>query len=346
MKKVTALFAAFVLLFHAHAQDAKLDEYLAGPGVFNGTALVVYKGKTLLHKGYGFKNNSQGSLNDTSTIFRIGSLSKSFTAAVIMRLVQEGRIHVSDPLSAYIPGYPQGDSIALEQLLTHHSGIKEYLLVKAVRDLPDGAPPVTMQQMIDYFKDEGRKINTKKPFQYSNSNYVLLAAVIEKVTGVKFEHYLRAMIFDPLQMQHSGFDFLHLSNPDKATGYEFKKKIKAVTDFDSSYAPGCGSMYATTGDLFAWYKGLYSGKVLNDSTREAAFVPRNWKYGYGWFSYTLYGKRCISHPGGIPGFVADMKFFPDDDLCIILLSNYSKGKAEADKIAAIVFQTKFERPGL
>jgi CubicO group peptidase (beta-lactamase class C family) len=349
MKKLYSTCHLVILFFYVHAQDIsqKLDHYLSRPGTFNGSALVVYKGSILLYKGYGYKNKTLNTLNDTATIFRIGSLSKPFTATVIMRLEQDGLLSLNDPVSKYIPGYPEGDSISIEQLLTHHSGVKEYLAVKAIQKLPDSAPPISMEQLISYFKDEPRFIKPGEIFPYSNSNYILLAFIIEKITGEKFEHVVRKMIFDPLQMYHSGFDFMNLKSTNKSTGHERnKKKIVTVVDFDSTYAPGCGSMFTTVIDLYKWYKGLYSGQVISDSTRERAFMPRQWKYGYGWFRYSLYEKKCISHPGGVPGFVADMKFFPDDDLCIILLNNSSMGKADADEIAAIVFQKRYQRSGL
>jgi CubicO group peptidase (beta-lactamase class C family) len=349
MKKLCSTFSLIILFFYVQAQDIskKLDLYLSKPGTFNGTALVVYKGNVLLFKGYGYKNKDQGTLNDTSTIFRIGSLSKPFTATVIMYLDERGLLNVHDPVSKYIPGYPQGDSISIEQLLIHNSGIKEYLGVKAIQQLPDSAPPISIEQLISYFKDEPRFIDPREKFHYSNSNYILLACIIEKVTGEKFEHVVRRIIFDPLQMQVSGFDFMHLKSLDKSTGHERNNNnIVTVTDFDSSYAPGCGSMYTTAMDLYKWYKGLCSGKVISDSTRERAFVARQWLYGYGWFRYSLYGKKCISHPGGVPGFVSDMKFFPDDDLCIILLNNSNRGKADADKIAGMVFQMRYQKSGL
>lgn len=351
MNKLLSTVSLVTLFLGVRAQaqeiSLKLDKYLSKPGTFNGTALVVYKGNVILYKGYGYKNKIQGTFNDTVAIFRIGSLSKPFTATVIMRLEQDGRLRVQDPVSKYLPDYPEGDSITIEQLLIHHSGVKEYLAVKAIQQLPDSAPPISMEQLISYFKDEPRFIKPGEKFPYSNSNYILLASIVEQVTGEKFEHVVRKIIFDPLQMQHSGFDFMNLKNQDKSTGHKLiKKKMVTVTDFDSTYAPGCGSMYSTAMDLYKWYKGLYSGKVISDSTRERAFIPRQWKYGYGWFRYSVYGKKCISHAGGVPGFVADMKFFPDDDLCIILLNNSSVGKADADKIAGKVFKMRYKRSGM
>jgi len=349
MNKFCFTFSLVLLFFCVRAQNIsqKLDHYLSKPGAFNGTALVVYKGDILLYKGYGYKNKTFNTLNDTATIFRIGSLSKPFTATVIMRLEQEGRLSVQDPISKYIPNYLGGDSITIEQLLIHHSGVKEYLAVKEIQQLPELAPPISMEKLISYFKDEPRVIKPGEKFPYSNSNYILLACIIEKITGEKFEQVVRKVIFDPLQMYHSGFDFMGLKTPDKSTGHvRDKREIVTKTDFDSTYAPGCGSMFTTVMDLYKFYKGLYSGQVISDSTRERAFIPRQWRYGYGWFSYSAYGKKCISHAGGVPGFVADMKFYPNDDLCIILLLNRDVGKADADKIAAKVFHKRFKRSGV
>src|SRR5687767_6805421 len=119
--------------------------------------------------------------------------------------------------------------------------------------------------------------------------------------------------------------------------------MNPVIDFDSTGAPGCGSMYSTVMDLYKWYKGLYAGGLVSDSTRERAFMKRHWLYGYGWFRQTIYGATCIFHPGGVPGFVADFAFYPDDDLCIVLLNNRDVGKATAERVAGMVFGKRYER---
>ncbi|MFT3935868.1 MAG: serine hydrolase domain-containing protein [Chitinophagaceae bacterium] len=348
VKKIFLLCHTICCLNCSNAQDIKqqLDNYLSKANTFNGTVLVMYKDSVLLHKGYGYKNATEKSINDSNTIYRIGSLTKPFTAAIILHMEQLGLLKLSDPISKYLIDYPNGSSITIEQLLTHKSGIKDYLQVEAVQKLPDNAPPISMEKLIDYFKNEPLIIPKKNQFNYSNSNYILLAAIIEKITGQKFEQVAHEIIFTPLHMQHSGFDFKNLQSTDKSTGYSNAFKQQAVTDFDSTYAPGCGSMYATVGDLYKWYKGLLSNAVINAHSRENAFQPRNWLYGYGWFSYTSYGRKCISHPGGVPGFIADMKFYPDDNLCIILLSNSGVGKADANKIAAMVFQKQVEKSPL
>lgn len=348
MKKLhCVLFLVFCFLgSNGQPVSEKLDKYLSRPGAFNGTALVVYKGSIMLYKGYGYKNIRENTLNDTATLYRIGSTTKPFTATVILHLAERGLIKLQDPLSKYISQFPGGDSITIDALLTHRSGIKDYLEVPVIQNLPDSAPPVSIEELISSFKNERATIKKGDQFTYSNSNYILLAYIIEKVTRKKYETVVRELIFEPLKMTHSGFDFKNLKTADKSVGHRNVGKRIIVEDFDSTYAPGCGSMYSSAMDLYKWYKGLYSKKVITDSTRENAFHPRNWLYGYGWFSFLSYGKKCISHPGGVPGFVTEFKFFPDDDLCIVLLNNSSMGKVEADKVAAIVLQKRFKRSAM
>lgn len=336
----------------AQSTASKIEDYLhvnQKGHPFNGTVLVVYKGNILLNNGYGYRNMRSKKPADTSTIYRIGSLSKPFTATVIMKLLEEGRLSLEDKLSTYFPGYPKGDSITIENLLTHSSGIKDYLEVRSVQQLPDSAPPISMETLISYFEDEPSGEKPGKKFAYSNSNYILLAAIVEKITGKKFEQVVREMIFTPLQMDHSGFDFLHLADSNKSAGYiRDKQGLVAVNDFDSTYAPGCGSVYTTAMDLYKFYHGLCTNRLINSQTREIAFTPHQWLYGYGWFTYSLYSRKCISHAGGVPGFISDLEFYPDDDLCIVLLSNISEGDlvGRADKIASLVFHMPYQSSGL
>lgn len=339
------LLLMFLLLFYTlKAQDfsEQLDRYLHQSsrfGPFNGSLAVYHKGKILLNQGYGFKNVVSQTLNDSNTLYRIGSLTKPFTALAILQLAEAGKLSVTDPLSRFLPDFPNSEKITIENLLTHSSGVKEYLQVKEIRELPDDAAPVSLNSLIAAFKNETPVIKPGEKFSYSNSNYILLAAVIEKLSGMKYEHYIRKSIFEPLGMYHSGFDFKSLSCPDKSTGHLTIKKQQVVVDFDSTYAPGCGSMYTCTGDMIRFYEGLKSGKIISDSLLQSAFVARKDKYGYGWFCTRSHRQLCISHPGGVPGFVADFQFFPGEDLCIIQLTNCSQGYVTVENIASLFFRS-------
>jgi CubicO group peptidase (beta-lactamase class C family) len=335
----------FVPLFtSAQTITNKLDNYLLKPRKnisFNGTVLVAHHGNIIFYKGYGYKNPVTKTYNDTATIYRIGSTTKPFTSTVILKLSEEKKLRLQDPVAKYLPLYPEGDRITIAHLLTHSSGVKEYLETDTIQKLPDSALPINIESLIHTFSNFPLSIQPGQKFSYSNSNYILLAAIIEKITGKKYEHVVREMIFDPLGMHSSGFDFKNLSDTNRSSGYTINaKSIRIVEDFDSTYAPGCGAMYSTVMDLYHWYRGLVSGAIISDSTRNDAFTAKRSDYGYGWFDEKKQGRRCISHAGGVPGFVANLQFYPSDDLCIILLANNSERDIfiDSDRIAAMILR--------
>ena len=265
MRKLYLLFWLLFLSYFSISQDIKkqLNDYISRPRknkYFNGTVLVVRKGETLLYKGSGYKNAFGKTNNDTNTIYRVGSLSKPFTAAIILKLAENNCLNLQDKLSKYIPGLSINDSITIEHLLTHRSGIKDYLDIPVIQKLPDDAPPIKLEKLVSYFINEPLNARPGEKFSYSNSNYILLAFLVEKITGEKFEHVVREMIFEPLHMDHSGFDFKNLPDSNKSTGHNsLKNAVDTIIDFDSTYAPGCGSMFSTANDLYQFYKGLSNG---------------------------------------------------------------------------------------
>jgi CubicO group peptidase (beta-lactamase class C family) len=327
----------------------KFDDYLLvtnGRNKFNGTALIVYKEKILLYKGYGYKNTETKVLNDTNTIFRIGSITKPFTSTVILNLLDKNLLSLQDPLNKYIPDYPHGNDITIQNLLTHTSGIAEYLFIKGF-DREDESKPINIDRLIGYFKNEKLDFAPGAKWSYSNSNYILLAYIIEKITGKKYESVARDIIIGPLQMEHTGFDFRYFADTNKATGYTniYKKKPVSTHAADSSFEIGCGSIYATVMDLYKFDRSFYTDKILRPETLHQAITPFKSNYGYGWFIDTAYQRLNVFHGGGIPGFVASLQRFPSDDLCIVLLSNnsYCDLSEMSNKLAAIIFDMRFEK---
>lgn len=255
MKKIILLATVLFILISTHAQDAgsKIDSFItvyARLNQFNGTALVAKKGTILLNKGYGYRNATGKIANDEQSIFQLGSITKQFTAAVILKLQEEKKLSVSDKLSQFFPAYPKGDSITIEQLLTHTSGIYSYTNDENFMST-EVAKPHSREQMMALFKDKPLDFSPGSGWNYSNSGYSILGYIIEAVTKTAYETAVRKYIFTPLQMNHSGFDFTHLKNPNKTTGY-FKLEAGNAQEapiVDSSVAYAAGSIYSTTGDL-------------------------------------------------------------------------------------------------
>ncbi len=304
--------------------NEKLDEYLnanARLGKFNGVALVAKDGKILLNKGYGWRDAHKRTAHNEQSIFQLGSITKQFTATIILYLQERGKLNVQDKLSKYIPGYPEGERITIEHLLTHSSGIFNYTNDNRFMNTQT-AKPIELEKLIEVFRDKPLNFEPGSKYSYSNSGYILLGYIIRKVSGKSYEQMVRDVIFKPLQMQKSGFDFIALKDPARTTGYFVldADTVKAtIVDFSVSFA--AGSIYSTTGDLYKWHKALYTEKIIKQSSLEKAFKPYKNKYGYGWIIDTVDNRRIIVHGGGIFGFTSDMLRSPADDVCIILLSN-------------------------
>jgi CubicO group peptidase (beta-lactamase class C family) len=305
----------------------RLDTYLQSACKafkFNGSALVAKKGKILLQKGYGVKNKNLYTGNDSNGIYMICSATKSFTATVILKLQEQGKLSIYDPLNKYFPGYPRGDEILLQHLLSHESGIHNYTEDIGPEDSTLVGNPVTRQQVMDVFYNKPLAFKPGSKFSYCNSGYFLLGMIIEKVTGITYQQVIREMIFDPLGMTHSGFDFIHLQDSSKTTGYEL---LNANTQtpahlWDSTVTFAAGSIYSTVGDMYKWIKGVASGQILSKDSWKMAFTPHLNHYGYGWWIDSLYGRKYITHSGGVPGFMSNIIYFPDEDVTIILLNNF------------------------
>jgi len=241
---------------------------------FNGTVLVVSKGKVVFSKGYGFKNVKDSTYNDINTIYQLGSVTKQFTAAIILQLQEQKKLSVQDKLSKYYPDYPQGDKITIENLLTHTSGIFNY--TNSREFMSNGATrSSTEEKMVALFKDKPLDFEPGSKWSYSNSGYSLLGYIIEKVTGKPYEQVVRERIFNPLHMSHSGFDFTHLKSKDKANGYtaytEAFKQPAAIVDSSVSFA--AGAIYSTVNDLWKWHKGLLANKIIKAASQDKGYTP-------------------------------------------------------------------------
>lgn len=351
MKKTFLLISALVIVYLSFAQQGdKLDSLMnayAKLYKFNGSALVAKNGKILLNKGYGYRNAADKITNSEQTIFQLGSITKQFTSAVILNLQEEKKLSVYDKLSKYFPGYPKGDSITIEQLMTHTSGIYSYT---NDRDFManEVSKPTNREKIMAMFRDKPLDFSPGTGWNYSNSGYSLLGYIIEAVTKKPYEQAVRKYIFTPLRMTHSGFDFTHLKNKQKATGYFELNDRETITApiVDSTVSFSAGAIYSTTGDLYLWHKALQKYNVLSKAQQEKAYTPVKNKYGYGWGIDSIDGKRRVTHGGGIHGFTTNIARVPEDDICIVLLSNASDPTlGEITKsIFAILYGKEYELP--
>ena len=353
MKRILLIVAVLVFLLpccFAQNDAAKIETLLNTYNKlsrFNGAALVAKNDTVLLNKGYGYRDAEARVLNDEHSIFQLGSVTKQFTSAVILKLQAENRLSVSDKLSKYFPDYPKGDSISIKELLTHTAGVYNYTNDENFMK-NEITKPKTREQMMALFEHKPLDFSPGTGWSYSNSGYSILGYIIEKVAKTSYEQAVRKYIFSPLKMTHSGFDFTNLKSPDKTVGYF------VLNDHDTTRAPivdstisfSAGAIYSTTGDLYKWSQALENNSILSASQQNEAYTPVKNNYGYGWGVDSVDGKRRVSHGGGIPGYITNISRVPADGITIILLSNASNETigAISNSIYAILYNKKYELP--
>ena len=320
-KPGTAVGSEGVVTAAAEAADRYLQE--AG---FNGTALVARKGELLLERGYG--QERPGKSNGPDTRFRLMSLTKGMTATAILRLEEQGLLNTSDSIQTYVPGLPQGDKITIRHLLSHTSGLP--------REYPRTSD-ATLEQTLDAIRKSEPLFEPGEKFSYSNAGYVVLAAVIEKVTGKSYGDYVRSTLFAPLGMERSGqsspaYDAEHL-----AAGYWLDGgKLKPETYHVSQ--PGAGDLYSTVRDLYVWDRALYTERLLKPESVGRLFAPNLGGYGYGWY---VKEPQTAYHTGSGSGFSTMFYRKLDEELVVILLSNVTEAdvKGMTQKILTLLPQS-------
>jgi CubicO group peptidase (beta-lactamase class C family) len=347
--------ACVLLLFlcaaKCYGQDVapKFAEYvdaLAARGRFSGAVLVARDGKVLFRRAYGMANYELGVPNTAETKFRIGSMTKPFTATAVMLLQERGKLSVQDSICKYVADCPAAwQPITLRHLLSHTSGLAKH--DKASDYLKTAMLPMTVAQLVESFRNKPPDFKPGERFDYNNNGYVLLGHVVERVSGQPYEAFLRENVFAPLGMNDTGYDRHEPVIKGRAAGYvRDGDALLNAAYIDQSQPFAAGALYSTVGDLLLWDQALYTEKLLPRKTLEEMFTPVAGPYGYGWFVTRQLNRRLIWHGGGTPGFSANLLRFPDERVTVIVLSNLENAqvlRAGAD-LAAIVFGEKYEIP--
>ncbi len=290
-----------------------------------GTVLVAEGDQLLLNKGYGMAELEWNIPNEPDVKFRLGSLTKQFTATLVLLLQQDGKLNIADPVSKYLPDAPKTwEKITLANLLGHTSGIPNFTDTKEFGVWR--MSPHTTEEELAFFRDKPLDFEPGSKFAYSNSNFEVLGAVIEKVSGKKYGDLLRERIFDPLGMKDTGLDADELILPKRAEGYMPGPKGPVVARSESMTVPwAAGSLYSTTGDLLKWEQGLFGGKVLSADSLKQMTTPGKGDYGLGVFITKKNGVTVVDHGGGIEGFNTHLAYVPDKKIAIVVLSNVNGG---------------------
>jgi len=321
-----------------------------------GAAVLIMKDEdVLIRKAYGMADLELGVALEPDMVFRIGSMTKQFTAVAILMLMEQGRLDLRDPIIKFLPDYPtQRRTITVEHLLTHTSGIPSYTSLSEWQPLM--RKDMTLPELIAVFKDKPLEFEPGEHFTYSNSGYILLGAIIEKASGLTYEAFLQKNIFDPLGLEHTYYGSTARVIPRRIPGYEAGPDGTFLNaGYISMTQPyAAGSLLSNVDDLAAWNQALLAGMLIKRETLEKAWTAHKLKdgtstgYGYGWSVGESYGCRIVTHNGDINGFVADGILFPEEKLFVSILTNSEVGGREpgpcVSRIAALALGKPYGEP--
>ena len=359
-KLSSALVACAIVLLAVQssvlAQDkaAKIDEVMTAANkyrLFNGSVLVAENGKVIYKKGLGLAQMEWDIPNTTDTKFRLGSITKQFTSALVLQLVDQGKVKLDAKISEYLPSYRKdiGDKVTVHQLLNHTSGIPSYTgLPGFFNDVSRN--PYTVDEFVKKYASNNLEFEPGSKFSYNNSGYFLLGAIIEKVTGQTYEQALKERILDPLGMKNTGYD--HHANiiEKRASGYQKVANGYVNAPYlDMSIPYAAGSMYSTVEDLYLWDQALYTDKVVSAASKELMYKPTLGDYAYGWvITKAKLGTGSetvpkIAHGGGINGFNTVIVRFPEQKHLIVMLDNTAQG-GNLDRLERALTNILFNQP--
>ena len=327
--------SVFLLFAEAAAQSApsmervsRVAQHYAAKDGFTGTVTFASSGKILFQHGYGLATRNGSVPFKDRTRFDIGSISKQFTAAAILLLQEQGKLRTSDRLAQLLPAEdisPQWSKITLRQLLSHTSGLKDYTGFLSMEMSREHTP----SELLAAVKNEPLSFKPGERFDYSNTNYLLLGLVVQKVSGMPYCRFLRERIFPPLHMRDTQCLGEAGALERHATGYAPEDPGEGkplatdppVAKLADSFYFGAGSLISDGADLVRWTSSLHHGGVLSEASYREMTTPVRDSYGYGLQIGTLRGHMRLDHAGSVPGFYSELEYFPETDNTVVVLSN-------------------------
>lgn len=340
------------------ADEASLKEQIGGflratyPADEPGAAVIAVRdGEVVYRDAHGMANLEHSIPLEPDMVFRLGSITKQFTAAAILLLEERGKLSIDDPITKFLPDYPvRGHEITVAHLVAHTSGIRSYtgipgwMQTKIKEDL-------SLEELINGFKDEAMDFDPGERLQYNNSGYVLLGAVIEKASGKSYEEFIDEEIFEPLGMSSSCYGSHARIIPRRVSGYgRGRDGFRNAQYLSMSQPHAAGSLLSTVDDLAKWDASLYTDALLSEHSREKQVQPflrndgESTRYAYGLFIGNFRGQPMIQHGGGIFGFSTYGLRLPRDRVYVAVLTNGPRPVRPnfvAQKIAAMVIEDPF-----
>jgi CubicO group peptidase (beta-lactamase class C family) len=313
---------------------------------FMGSVLVTKNDEVLFEQSYGFANLEWNVRHTPASKFRLGSITKQFTAAAILLLEERGQLKTDDPVSKYLPDTPAAwEKVTIHHLLTHTSGIPSFTSFPDYNTWKLSANDAA--KTVNHFRDRPLEFQPGEKFAYSNSGYVLLGYVIERVSGKSYATFVRENLLQSLGMSDSGYDSNAEILPQRVSGYESGPNGLRNASFIDMHVPhAAGALYSTPRDLLRWTQGLFGGKLLSPAALAKMITPNKSDYACGLFVHSVGGRKLIEHSGGIDGFNTHLAYYPAEKITIVVLSNVA-GRAPSElshQLAGVMFGEDVKLP--
>lgn len=298
--------------------NINLNEYFKKQKKFSGNVLLSKNNEIIFNESYGYSNKEKGIKNTPQTKFMIGSMTKAITALCIMQLSEKGMLSTQQNIEDYIPDFYKGHGITIHHLLNHTSGIPNYIMLKKEIKWGEHHTPQEILQIVKGYK---LKFPIGEKWSYSNTNYLILGLIIEMVSGMNYQQYVKNYIFIPAKMNNSGF----IDEEQKKVANNYIKGEKGFY-MDPSMFFACGDIVSTVGDFYLLDRAIQDGKLLKTQIVKEMQKPHHngkyVKYGYGLFVKNHFDCKSICHGGSIPnGYTSHFEKYIDDDITIVVLSN-------------------------
>ena len=315
---------------------------------FMGTVIVVKDNQILLKKSYGMADLEWHVPNTNDGKFRLGSMTKQFTATAILQLAEQHKLSVDDTACRYFDHCPEAwEKITIRQLLSHTSGIPSFSEEKSFTQPIGTRIPEKPAEILLRTKDKPLDFKPGTQWHYDNSGYIFLGIIIEKVSGEKYEDYIKKHIFEPLGMSDSGYDHTATILDHRVSGYHRCGHVFCNSNYmDMSLPFAAGALYSTIADMYKWDRALYTDKILSNALRRQMFTVVMNNYGYGWYLDPMAHHQQIGHGGNIFGFSSYIARFPKEKALVIVLSNVedTDSKAIAASLAGTIFGEQVTLP--
>jgi CubicO group peptidase (beta-lactamase class C family) len=329
------------------ARADRFIQYFVNNRLFQGTVLVAQDGQPVFRKAYGWANADWRIPNGPDTKYRIGSMTKQFTAALVMQLVEQNRLSLDDSIVKYYPDAKEvWRPVTIHHLLSHTSGIPD----------PSDTPGFMSKfATVNHSPAEIMRLTAEKPlefapgteFKYDNGGYVLLGWLIERLVNKHYDAQLRQALLDPIGMKDSGYDHYDNILPNRAEGYNYKGLTLFRAPYvDMSVPFAAAAMYSTVDDLLKWDQALYGDKILSEASKQKMWTPGLKNFGYGWMIEKRWGGTVLEHGGGINGYNGMIVRMPEKKLLAVVLGNLGSAAPflMADGLLSIALGNKQEDP--